>query len=158
MSASLPQRQEPVAPTLGDTLRQQFAAMPSAGMLGPEAAEYAYSLAYGMLQQQRYRLACDYFFALVSYCPLESKFLLGYGLSLKYLGRLDEAICTFSLLETLHPGNPEVTLQVAECQALSGQPEQAAETLQLVIDYCAQYPGFESVGVRAKAMSGMLST
>lgn len=157
MSVSLPQRQEQEVPTLGEILREQFAAMPTAGTLGHEAAEYAYSLAYGMLQQQRYALACDYFFALVSYCPLESKFLLGYGLALKYLRRLDEAICAFSLLETLHPGNPEVTLQVAECQVFNGQTEEAAETLQLVINYCEQYPGFESVGVRARAMSGMLS-
>ncbi len=142
---------------MGDILREQFAAMHSAGMLGSEAAEFAYSLAYGMLQQQRYEAACDSFFALVSYCPLEKRFLLGYGLSLKYLRRFDEAICALSLLEVLHPGNPEVTLQVAECQVFNGQPEPAAETLQLVIDYCAQYPGFESVGVRAKAMSGMLA-
>lgn len=144
------------ATVLTNTLRQQFAAMPTANMLGPKEAEVVYTLGYSMIEQRRYEQAHDAFHVLVSFRPLERKFWLGYGYALKMLQRYEEAIHAYSMLGVLHPDSPDATLHVAECQLRMGQTDQAKASLKIVLDYCEQYTGHEAVGARAKAISQLV--
>ena len=139
-------------------LREKFAARSAAAVLGPHAAEFLYSLAYRDLENGLYEASRERFFLLVSYRPLEQKYWLGYGIALKMLQRYDEAILAYSMIEVLFPGSPSITLKVAECQLLKGETDKAAETLQLVIEYCATHEGFASVDAAAKAMSVLVSS
>ncbi|CUJ53996.1 tetratricopeptide repeat protein [Achromobacter xylosoxidans] len=127
MADSAMQRDE-----FGEALYRGLEALPSNDRLTPEQLEVVYALAYAHVAQEQYAQALPVFAFLAQYGPTRKHYLIGLGLCLQMLGRLEEAINIFSLVLTLYPDSLPTALRIAECQLAARQFDQARRTLQLL--------------------------
>lgn len=148
------------APAPADSLigrvRQSLEALPSSSRLSRTDTEAIYGMAYNMVMQGQVELANGYLSLLTLYAPTNTKYLSGLALTYKLLEAYDTAVSLYTFVAALEPRQPKHTLALAECQMLQGAPDEARETLGLVVRYCAEHAESAAVGKRAQALLDLM--
>lgn len=137
-------------------LIDQLRALPSSQRLSSETLEFVYGLAFNYHSQGQHESALRYFGFLLVYRPAEPRFLKGLALSYQRLGYYDEAIQVYSMAAMIEPMSPQYMMGVAECQLLANRFDAAMMSLNLVLDYCKEAGGHETVAQRAETLKGFI--
>lgn len=124
----------------------------SARRFSPELLDHVGDMAYNLVRQGRFDDAYRYYGFLTVYQPTETRFLVGQGICARELGRLAEARMMFDMAACLEPEEPAHTLLSAENALMMGQIDDARESLDQVVRFCAAATGHDAVARRAAAL------
>ncbi|QEI08266.1 tetratricopeptide repeat protein [Pigmentiphaga aceris] len=138
----------------GQKLYDGLDALPSSKRLTSEQLEVIYSLAYAHVVQQQYAQALPIFTFLAQYGPTRKHYLTGLALSLRKVGRFDEAINMYSLVLVLFPDSLEAALHIAECQIGQNELGQARISLSQLVEATEDDPDLQT---RARSLLELLS-
>jgi type III secretion system low calcium response chaperone LcrH/SycD len=140
--------------SFGQKLYEGLDGLPSSKRLTAEQLEVIYSLAYAHVVQKQFAQALPMFTFLCQYGPTRKHYLTGLALSLRMLGRFDEAINMYSLVLVLFPESLDAALHIAESQIGQGDLGQARISLGQLIAATEDNPELQN---RARALLDLLS-
>lgn len=130
--------------------------LPSATRFTRAQLEVIYAMAYAHVAQGHYAQALPIFAFLAQYGPTRRHYLYGLALSLQMVGRLEEAISLYSLCSLLFPDSFEAIQRLAQCQLVSGQRDEACDTLNMLLQY-AQTSGNAEFEHKAQGMLDLVT-
>lgn len=137
-------------------LKQELESLPSSRRFSADELETMYGFAYRNYMQGKHQEALSIFQFVVIYAPTNPKYLRALGMASKQCQDYDKAYAVFSFLAVLEPGKPVYTLTVGEIQLLQGNASDAEASLNAVLAYCNEVPGFEKEKKRAAAILHLL--
>ena len=146
---------EAIVERVTDTL---FSGGTLGSLIGYDQRDYEamYTLGHSHYAQGRYADAMKAFSFLVTYNPMERRYVNAFASCLQMEKRYDEAISFYSLTSVMDMTDPRPTFHTAECMIALGRKKEAKDALGIVIEQCKK-PEQEALKSRAQALLDLLS-
>lgn len=112
--------------TAGGTMAQAMG-------LTDRECEAMYAMGHGFYAQGRYQDAFKIFAQLVAYNHLESRYQMGLASAMQATKRYEEALQQYMIVTVMRLDDPIPVYHCAECLLALGRPNEADESLSLVV-------------------------
>lgn len=121
-----------------------------------EECEAMYAYGHSLYAQRKYNDAFKVFALLVTYDHMNSRYQFALASALQMTGRYEEALQQYLVVTVMRLDDPVPVFHSAECLLALGRPEEARESLELMMaDLCT--PGrHDAIKARAEALLGAI--